>query len=122
MDSYSGRLHDGVVRGSRPLGRPSGDLVRAPVLRSAMQRHEADGRAQDALLPDAGQAQEFSEVDVVSLAPPGALTQGRRRARSPELAFGGLAVRSTVQSWPARHFGCDLGAVVKDLPTSYRVR
>jgi hypothetical protein len=34
-----------------------------------MQRHEADGGAQDALLPDSGQAQEFSEVDVVSLAP-----------------------------------------------------
>jgi hypothetical protein len=32
-----------------------------------MQRHESDARAQDALLFDAGQLQEFSEIDVVSL-------------------------------------------------------
>ena len=69
MDSQPAWLNDGVVRGSRLLGCPTGELVRATVLRSTMKRHEPNGGTQDALLPDAGQAQEFSEIDSASLPP-----------------------------------------------------
>ena len=43
MDSQPARLDDGVVGGSRLLGRPIGEFVRATILRSTMQRHEPNG-------------------------------------------------------------------------------
>jgi hypothetical protein len=70
MDPQPSRLHDGVIGRSRLLGGPTGDVVGASILRAAVQRHEADGGAQDAFLLDTGQAQELSEIDLVSLTAP----------------------------------------------------
>jgi hypothetical protein len=69
MDSQPAWLHDRVVGSSCSLRRPIGELVRAAVLRSTMQRHESDRRTQDTLFSDAGQAEEFSEIDRISLPP-----------------------------------------------------
>jgi hypothetical protein len=66
------------------VGCPPGDLLGAPVLRSAVQSHEADVRAEDAYLPDAGHRQEFGQVHLLRIArgrlvmPPGA-SDARRR-------------------------------------------
>jgi len=68
MHSQPAGLNDGVIGRPRLLGGPTGDVVGASVLRSAVQRHEADGGAQDAFLLDTRQAQELSEIDLVSLA------------------------------------------------------
>ena len=55
-------LDDGVERGPGPLGGPARDQVRPAVLRTAVQRHEAHGGADDRFLLDSGQAQELREV------------------------------------------------------------
>lgn len=68
MDSQASWLDDGVVGSSRLFGRLLGELVRPAVLRSTMQRHEPNAGTQDTFLLDAGQAEQFTEIDFVSLA------------------------------------------------------
>ena len=67
MDPHSARLDDGVIRGTRPVGGATGNFVRTSVLRTAVQRHEADRRPQCADLLDAGQGQELCQIHVFRL-------------------------------------------------------
>ena len=50
------------------LGCSAGDLVCTAVLGSPVQRHETDARTQNALLLNAGQRQQLSEVHLLTMA------------------------------------------------------
>ena len=68
MDPEPCWLDDGVVGRTRLLRRPPGDLCGAPILRSAMERHEPDPGAQDQLLFDARKGEELSQIHTLRLA------------------------------------------------------
>jgi hypothetical protein len=68
MEPQPGWLNDCVVRRPRSFRGSARDLVGASVLRSSMQGHEANRRAKDALFPDSGQGEEFSQIHLVRLA------------------------------------------------------
>ncbi len=87
MNPKPGGIHDGVAGRAGQLGGPPSDLLGAPILRSAVQSHEADVGAQDAFLPDPGHRQQFGEVHRLRFAhgPVGhvAATPIARRAATP---------------------------------------
>jgi hypothetical protein len=56
------RLDDGIEGRTGSSRRQSGDGVGAAVLGATVQRHEADGGAQDTLLFDAGKVEELLQV------------------------------------------------------------
>ena len=62
VEPHSARLDNRVIRGTGLLSSSAGNLVCAPVLRSAMERHQTNRRSQLADLLDSRPGQEFGQT------------------------------------------------------------
>src|SRR6185312_902930 len=103
MDAQVRWLEDGVVRGAGQRGGPARDLVGAPVLRAAVQRHEPDGRPELADLLDPGERQQLGQVHAGTLY----FSEGR-----PSRFPGPVVCMRRMLAWYAR------GAIVRAIGAS----